>query len=98
MLSRFGRISLHGGGTARLELAAENLPADARIRLFGAPPGLTFDVVERNADSLTLELRADEESAPVEGRISVEAEAGDRRAMTAPIRVTVTENPNVGSR
>ena len=94
----FGRISLHGGGTARLELAAENLPADARIRLFAAPPGLTFDVVERNADSLTLELRADKESAPVEGRISVEAEAGGRRAMTAPIRVTVTENPNVGSR
>ena len=97
LLSRSGRLSLHGGGTARLKLAAENLPADARIHLAGAPPGLTFQVVDRADDSLTLELRADEESAPVEGRVSVEADAGGRRAMTAPIRVTVTENPNLGS-
>lgn len=54
-------------------------------------------MVDRADDSLTLELRADEESAPVEGRVSVEADAGGRRAMTAPIRVTVTENPNLGS-
>ncbi len=98
LLSRLGRISLHEGGSALLELAAGNLPADARIQLAGAPPGLTFDVVERNDDSLTLELRADEESAPIEGRVSVEAEIDGRRAMTAPIRITVTRNLNIGSR
>ncbi len=72
--------------------------ADARIQLAGAPPGLTFDVVERNDDSLTLELRAAEGSAPIEGRVSVEAETNGRRAMTAPIRITVTRNPNTSSR
>ena len=98
LLSRFGGIRLHGGGSALLELKAEALPLNAPIRMVGGPPGLMFDVVERSEDSLKLELRADEESAPIEGRVSIEAEVGGRSAMTAPIRVTVTENPNVGSR
>ena len=98
LLSRFGGIQLHGGGSALVELKAEGLPADARIRLVGAPPGLTFDVVERKDDSVQLELRVSKESGPTEGRVSVEAEIGGRWAMTAPIRVTVTGNPNIGSR
>ena len=98
LFSRLGGLRLHRGGSVLLELEADALPADAEIRLTGAPPGLTFEVVERSDDSLKLELRASEESAPIEGRVSIETEAGGRRAMTAPIRVTVSENPNVGSR
>ena len=98
LLSRFGGIRLHEGGSARLELQTEALPPDAPIQLTGATAGLTFEVVERNTDTLSLELRADAESGPMEGRISVEAEVDGRRAMTAPIRVSVTPNPNVGSR
>ena len=98
LLSRFGGLRLRPGESLRLELEAEDLPGDARIRLAGAPPGLTFEIMERDADRLVLELRAGEDSPPTQGRISVEAEVDGRRAMTAPIRVIVAGNPNAGAR
>ena len=86
-------VRLARGGSVALTLQASSIPEEAALRLANAPPGVSLEILHRDADRIIVQLNAARGARLADSKVSVEALAGRRWAATAPISLTVTDAP-----
>jgi hypothetical protein len=93
-------VRLDQGSRKEVKIAATQIPEDAKLRLAGAPPGIDYQVVAREADQIVLKLAAADNAKPGTAKISFEADVAGRWAATAPIELVISEakSPHTASR
>lgn len=82
-------LRLEPGKSVTLELTAENVPADAPIRLVGLPAGVEYRLLGREGSQVTVSLEASEAVEVGTYEISAETELGRRRAPTGMIGLRI---------
>ena len=82
-------VRLSQGGSATLELTAENCPEGTNIVAKVLPSGVAFKLAGREGDEIKIQLDADEDAPLGSYEFSVEAQVGNRWAPTQAITLTV---------
>jgi hypothetical protein len=86
-------ISLKRGESATLQVKAENVPDNAAFQVMELPEGVSYRVMERSRDQVTLQLQAATDAALGSGEISAEALIGNRRAASQLVKLSVVSAP-----
>ena len=84
------RIGLAQGKMKEIEIAAKQVPKDAKLRIANAPTGVHHRIVSWETDQIVLALTAGEQAELGTTKISVEAEVDGRWAATPPITIVVS--------
>ncbi len=83
-------LSLNRGTSATLEVKTEKVPEDSVIQVMNLPAGVTYKVLGRQGDLVTLSLDAASDTAVGTFRLSVQTRVGDRWAATRPFELTIS--------
>jgi hypothetical protein len=86
-------LTLARGESTTFELKAQQLASNTEVRLVDLPDGVSYQLLGREADQLTLKLEASHEAALGSFDISAEAEVNRRRISRRPITVSIQPAP-----
>ncbi|MBI2679936.1 MAG: hypothetical protein HYX25_02880, partial [Candidatus Solibacter usitatus] len=82
-------LQLNRGGSMTLELKTENIPESAPFQVMNLPDGVTFRLLGRQKDQVTIQLEASDKAVLGAAEISAEAVVAGRRAASPVFNLSI---------
>jgi hypothetical protein len=85
-----GSLNLNRGASATLELKVDNIPESAAFQVMNLPDGVTYRLLGRQKDQVTIQLEASGKAELGVAEITVETAVAGRRAASPLVTLSVS--------